>query len=135
MADEIRPVEYYSIALANRPGEGARVLTALKEAGVNLIGCWGYPAARKTMMDIVPEQPAAFSAAARKAKIKIGPRKQGFHVTGEDRIGAVAELFARLGDAGVNISAAQAIYAGAGRYGMFLEFEGPELRKAKKVLA
>jgi prephenate dehydratase len=135
VTDEIRPVEYYSITVANKPGEAAKVLDVFRQAGVNLLGFWGYPAGRRSaVLDIVPEKAADFAAAARKAKIKAGPRKQGYFISGEDRVGAVAEVLDELGSAGANVYACQALCAGAGRYGFFLEFEGPDLRKARKIL-
>jgi hypothetical protein len=45
MADEISRVAYYIAAVPNKAGEGARILTAFKDAGVNLLGFLGY---RKT---------------------------------------------------------------------------------------
>ena len=42
MAEEIRVVEHYSASILNKVGEGARVLGALRDAGVNLIAFWGY---------------------------------------------------------------------------------------------
>ena len=41
MAEEIRVVEHYSASILNKVGEGARVLGALRDAGVNLIAFWG----------------------------------------------------------------------------------------------
>jgi hypothetical protein len=35
MAEEIRVVEHYSASILNKVGEGARILTALRDAGVN----------------------------------------------------------------------------------------------------
>jgi prephenate dehydratase len=129
-------VEYYSITVANKAGEAARVLDVFKQAGVNLLGFWGYPVGRKSaVLDIVPEKAADFAAVARKAKIKAGPRKQGYFISGEDRVGAVAEVLGELGSAGTNVSACQALCAGGGRYGFFLEFEGADLRKARKILS
>lgn len=42
MAEEIRVVERYSASILNKVGEGARILGALRDAGVNLIAFWGY---------------------------------------------------------------------------------------------
>jgi len=48
MADQIRRVDYFYVEVPDKPGEGARVLTALKEAGVNLLNFTAFraPAAR-----------------------------------------------------------------------------------------
>jgi hypothetical protein len=40
MAEEIRVLEHYSVSILNKVGEGARVLGALRDAGVNLIAFW-----------------------------------------------------------------------------------------------
>ena len=37
MPDEIRRVDYFYIKVPDRPGEGARALGALRDAGVNLL--------------------------------------------------------------------------------------------------
>ena len=36
MADEVKRVEYYYTEVPDKPGEGLKVLNALKEEGVNL---------------------------------------------------------------------------------------------------
>ncbi len=43
MADVVRRVEYYYTEVPDRPGGGAKVLTALKAEGVNLIALNGFP--------------------------------------------------------------------------------------------
>ena len=35
-------VKLYSVSVLNKPGEGARILGALRDAGVNLIAFWSY---------------------------------------------------------------------------------------------
>ena len=42
MAKEIRVTEHYSASIANNIAEGARVLGALRDVGLNLIAFWGY---------------------------------------------------------------------------------------------
>lgn len=135
MADEIRRVDYYYVTVPDKPGEGARILAALHEAGVNLLAFSGFPAgARKSQLDFIPEDTAAFTKAARKAGLKLSSKKSGFLVQGEDRPGAVAEIMGKLGAAGINVTAIQAVCAGAGRYGAILWVKAPDLRKAAKAL-
>lgn len=135
MAEDIRRVDYYYVTVPDKPGEGARILAALHEAGVNLLAFSGFPAAaRKAQLDFIPENPAAFAKAARKAGLKLSPKKSGFLIQGEDRPGAVAEVMGKLATAGINVTAIQAICAGAGRYGAILWVKSPDLRKASKAL-
>ena len=135
MAQSVCKTEYYSITVPNKPGEGARLLRIFSEAGVNLLGLWGYPkGAGKAQIDIVPADVKAFAAAARKAKIKIGKKLAGFLLQGEDKVGAGAEVFEKLAAAKINVHAVQAASAGCGCYGMFLQVDPKDLRKAAKAL-
>jgi len=68
MTDEISRVEYYVAAVPHKAGEGARILTAFKEAGINLTGLLGYrKSARKAeIIVIVEEKTPGVSAAGKK---------------------------------------------------------------------
>jgi hypothetical protein len=134
MADQIRKVEYYYVTVPDRPGEGARILGVLKDAGVNLLAFHAFPAARRAQIDLVPEEPTALRAAARKAKIKLTGPKAAFLVEGEDRIGAVEELTRRLADAQINLTAMDAVRAGGGRYGALFWVKPRDVKKAARVL-
>jgi hypothetical protein len=43
MPDEIKRVDYYYASLPDQPGEGARILAALRDTGVNPIGVSAFP--------------------------------------------------------------------------------------------
>jgi hypothetical protein len=63
MAEEIRVVDHYSASIPNKVGEGARVLRALRDAGVNLIAFWGYKhGAGRAQLEFIPEDSATFVA-------------------------------------------------------------------------
>ena len=134
MADTIQRVQYFYIEVPDKPGEGARVLSALKEAGVNLLAFSGFPKGRRAQIDFIPADQAAFRAAVRKAKLKLVGPKTGFLVQGDDRVGAAAELMTKLADAGINVTAVDAVAAGAGRYGAILWVKPRDVNKAAKAL-
>lgn len=133
MADEIRKIDYFKAQIADKAGEGARVLAILAEAGVNLLAFTGFPRGRKAQVDFVPEDAAAFKAAARKARLAV-TRKTAFLVQGDDRPGAVADMASRLAAAGVNITAMDAVAAGGGRYGAILWVHPAAVKKAARAL-
>ena len=134
MAEEIRKVDYFYIETPNKPGEAAKVLGALSKAGISLIAFTGFPAGRKAQMDFIPKDTGAFKAAAKKAGLKLSPKKTGFLIEGEDRIGAVAEIVEKLAAAKINVTAMDAVCAGAGRYGALLWVKASDMRKAAGAL-
>jgi hypothetical protein len=135
MGEMIRKVDYFTMQVPAKPGEATRVLDALREAGVNLLAFTGFPEGRRrAQLDFVAEETAALKAAAKRAKMKLSPKKSAFLVQGEDRPGAVAEIIGRLAAAKINVTAIEALCAGDGRFGAIFWVKGPDLRKAAKVL-
>jgi len=135
MAEEVRHVEHYSASIPNKVGDGARVLRALRDAGVNLIAFWGYQyRAGRGQLDFMPENGAAFVAAAKQAKLKLSKKRTALYFHGEDRPGAVADVLEKLAAARINLGAVQAVCGGAGRYGAVLFLPPAATRKAANVL-
>jgi hypothetical protein len=121
MADTVRGVEYYYVTVPDNPGEGQRILAALEESGVNLLAYLGFPlGGGQSQIDLVPEDAESLREAAGRAGLQLSEAKRAFLVQGDDRVGAVADTTAKLAQASVNITAAAATSAGAGRYGMIL---------------
>lgn len=134
MPDSISLKDYYYTTVPDKPGEGVRVLNALRSAGVNLLAYSGFPETRRTQIDFVPEDAAAFLAAAKAAKIKLTGPKKVFLISGEDRPGAVAGLYEKLAAAKINVTATDAVCAGMGRYGAILWVKPRDVKKAVAVL-
>lgn len=121
MADTVRSVEYSYVTVPDAPGEVQSVLSALRDSGVNLLAFLGFPAGSgRSQIDLVPEDPASLRGAAERAGIELSEAKRAFLVQGDDRVGAVSDITAKLADANVNITAAAAVAAGSGRYGMIV---------------
>lgn len=134
MADSIRKVDYFKVMISNRTGEGARVLGALKAAGVNLIAFSGFPRGRGVQLDFVPKNGAAFRRAIKKAGLEIAGKKSCFLIQGSDRAGAVAAVAGKLAKAGIGITALDAIAAGCGRFGALLWVAPNDMEKAAIAL-
>lgn len=135
MADSVRQVDYHYVTVEDKAGEGLRVLSSLKGAGINLLACCGFPAeAGKTQFDLVPEDPRAFRETASRLGLKLSDRKKAFLIEGEDRIGAVSDAFEKLAGKGINLVAAQALRAGSGRWGMILWVKPADFDRAGKAL-
>jgi hypothetical protein len=134
MADSIRLVEYFYVTTPNKPGVGASMLGELRRAGVNLLAFSGFPSGRGAQIDFVPENAAAFRAAAKQAKWKLTGPKRAFLIGGDDRPGAVAEFMQKLAEAKINVTAVDAACAGAGRFGAILWVEPRDVTRAARIL-
>lgn len=134
MVDAIRQVDYFYITAPNKPGEGARALNTLKEAGVNLLAFSGFPQGRRAQLDFIPADPAAFKQAAKRAKWKVVGPKRGFLVQGDERVGAIAELLERLAAAKVNVTAIDAVCVADGRYGAIFWVATKDVKKTAALL-
>ena len=135
MEDTIRRVDYYYIEVPDKPGEAFRVLTGFKDAGVNLQAFCAFPiGSGKSQIDLVPDNPTAFQqAAARLGLSLIGP-KRAFLIQGEERIGAVADVFEKLTTLGINVVGSQAVAAGSGRWAMILWVKPADYSQAGEAL-
>jgi hypothetical protein len=132
--DTIRKADYFSMETAHKVGEGARLLGALRDAGVNLRAFTGFPSGRRAQVDFIPADTAQFRAAARKLKLKVGARKTVFLLEGDDRPGAIAEICEKLANAGVNMIAMDAVAIGNGRYGAMFWVAPRDVNKAARLL-
>jgi len=135
MADRVRKVNYCYVTVPGRAGKGAGVFAALKEAGVNLMAFTGFPVAGgKAQLDFVTKNLGAVRRAAAKHGWPVSAAKKAFLVQGKDRPGAVAKHFARLGDAKISVTAANAIATDDGRYGMIIWVKPKDYARAAKAL-
>ena len=136
MALTVCKVEVFTAVIPNKVGEGAKVLCALTDAGVNLTAFWGYPLGKKAKtaaIELIPETAAGFGKIAKKAGLEI-EKGVAFLIEGDDQPGAVAALMGALAAAGINVDAVKAMQTGEGKFraGIFVGKE--DVRKAAKVL-
>lgn len=134
MANTIQRVQYFYSEVPDKPGEGSRILRMLKEEGVNLLAFSGFPKGRRAQIDFIPADPVVFKAAAKKAKLKLVGPKTALLVQGDDRVGAMADIVAKLAEAKINVTAVAAVAAGLGSYGAILWVKPRDVNKAAKVL-
>ncbi len=135
MADKVKKVKYCYATVAARAGQGARVLSDVRKAGVNLMAFSGFPAGGgKAQLDFVAEKTPALRRAAKANGWKLSAEKKAFLITGSDSVGAVHRHVKKLADHGISITAADAVCAGGGRYGMILWVKPKDYARASKAL-
>src|SRR3989442_7874715 len=74
MADYVRIASYFKMAAPDKTGEGARALSLLRDARVNLLAFSGFPRNRRAPLDFVPAGPIALQGAGKHAQLQVlGP--------------------------------------------------------------
>ena len=135
MPDRVRKVSYCYPIVPNRAGQGARILGELTDAGVNLVAYSGFPVGGgRSQIDLVVEDVGALRRVARRNGWRLSKVKKGFVIQGADQVGAVHRHLRKLADAGINVTAADAVAAGQGRYGMILWVKPRDYARAARAL-
>jgi hypothetical protein len=135
MTDRVRKVTYCYAIVPNRAGQGARILAELKDAGVNLLAYSGFPiGGGRSQLDFVVEKMGPLRRLARKNGWRLSKERKGFLIQGADEVGALHRHVQKLSNAGINVTAADAVAAGQGRYGMILWVKPRDYARAAKVL-
>ena len=134
MADMVRTAHYFKVQVPDKPGEGARMLGVLGDAGINLLAFSGFPRNRRAQLDFVVSDPTVFKQVAKQAKWKVQGPKACFVVDGDDRPGATADVLAKLAGAKINVTAIDAVCSGQGRFGALFWVKPRDVKKAAKAL-
>jgi len=135
MPSTIRKVSYAYVTVVNKSGEAARILEALRDAGVNLLAFSGFPQGRnRAQVDIVTDDTVGLVSAAKRHKWKLSRTKRAFLAQGTDEVGAALPPLAKLAGAKINVIAADAVAAGEGRFGMLFWVAPRDYNRAAKLL-
>lgn len=135
MAYEAKKVNYCYVTAASRAGAGSAILQALKDAGISLLAFSGFPAGSgKAQVDLVADKLGPIQKVGKKKGWKLSKSKKAFLIRGADEIGAIEQPIAALAQRGINITAADAVASGDGRYGMILWVKPKDYNRAAKIL-
>ncbi len=135
MAHIVRKVDYCYINIPSRAGHGVRILTAIREAGISLQALSGFPVKRGVaQLDLVTDKLSELAKVAKSRAWKLSKPKKGFLVQGDDEVGAALVPLEKLAAAKINVTAADAVTSGDGRYGMIFWVKPKDYRRATKVL-
>ncbi len=92
MADRVRKINYCYAKVSARAGQGAAMLSKLRDARVNLLAFTGFPiGGGKAQIDLVSDDMAGVRRVARKEGWRLSKTKKGFLVQGSDQVGAAAQ--------------------------------------------
>ena len=134
MAYTIDRADVWKGTLADSPGELAKVLSALRQAGANLEFLFARPWKEgRTAIFLAPLRGAAQNHAAKSAGLAKWTERPSLRVRGPNRAGIAARIAAALGQASINIRGLSAI--GAGKDGTFyIALDKADIAQAQRVL-
>lgn len=135
MAHRVRKVNYFNLTVPNRAGQAEKILREVRNADIDMYAFTGFPLkAGKTQVDLVTDASVNLRKIARKNNWRLSKTKKAFLVTGNDEVGAVHKVLKKLADNKINVTAADAVSAGKGRYGMILWVKPQVYSRAARTL-
>ena len=135
MAMQIRPVEYFYTTVLEAGESACNWLSAIAAAGVNLLAFSATPVGpSQTQLTVFPHAPDQLKVAAVRSGITLNGPYRAFLVQGDDRLGAIADIYGKLCQAGVDVFASTGITDGAGRFGYLVYVGEHDFAKAAEAL-
>ncbi|HTR97592.1 MAG TPA: hypothetical protein VMH61_06790 [Candidatus Acidoferrales bacterium] len=135
MAVTVRRVEYFYATVRGEPDEAFEILNHLAGQGVNLLALNTMPLGPDaTQLTLFPESAARLHDAARASGLTLEGPHAALLVQGEDELGIVARLHARLHRGGVDVYASNAVTDGHGYYGYVLYLRSEDADRALALL-
>jgi hypothetical protein len=135
MAHTIRRIAYFYTTVKDEPGEAYQLLSRLAGVGINLLGFTAVPfGPQHTQLTLIPDETSSISDLARKTGMLLDGPHPAFLVQGDDELGALAAIHAKLYEAGVNVYASSGVADGRGGYGYVLYVRPEQYERATAAL-
>ncbi len=135
MATQIRRVDYFYTAVEDQPGEAYKVLTLLAEQGINLMAMMSIPIGpARTQLTLFPSDSSTLTSVAEKAGMQLDGPHPALLVQGDDKLGALADIHAKLGSAGVNVFASTGVTVDNNAFGYVIYVRPEQYSLATSIL-
>ncbi len=135
MAERVQKINYCYAKVSARAGQGAAILSKLRDAGVDLLAFTGFPiGGGKAQLDFVSDDMTGLRRVARKEGLRLSKTKRCFLVQGSDEVGACHRQLKKLAEKRINVTAVNALAAGRKRYTMILWVKPKDYARASRAL-
>jgi hypothetical protein len=136
MALDIKRVEYYNTTVEDHAGEGAKLLSVFAGVGVNLLAFKAVAVeARGTQFSLFPNDGLKMTDGAKKAGLALDGPHPALLIQGDDESGALADIYERLSQAGIQVNESGGIAGIKGGYGVILYLTPEDCEKAAAALS
>jgi hypothetical protein len=136
MPVKVRRIDYFYARVEDVPGEAYKMLSMLADLGLNLLAFTAVPVGpEQTQLTLFPEDTGKMASEARKAKLQLDGPHRALLVQGDDELGALAGIHARLYEASVNVFASSGVTDGRGSFGYILYVRPEDYERAAAALS
>ena len=131
----MRRVAYFYCVVKDKPGEAYKMLSRLADLGLNLVAFTAVPIGPEhTQLTLFPEDTAKMASEARRAGLELDGPHRALLVHGDDELGALAGIHARLYEANVNVFASSGVTDGRGSFGYVLYVRPEDYERSAAAL-
>jgi hypothetical protein len=131
-----KKVEYYNIIIQGHIAEGSELLSTIADAGVDFLAYKATPLEQnRTQFTLFPINGSKMRAGAIKAGLKLDGPHSAVIITGDEEPGALAEIYRKLCQAGIQVEESSGIAHINGGYGVVLHLKQEDCDRAMAALA
>ena len=131
----IRRVTYFHVMVRDRPGEAARLLSLLADAGVDLLAFNAVPIGQEcTRLTLFPDDEERLIRAAEEHGLDLEGPEHALLCHGDNRLGALADIHRRLADASINVYASSGVTSDTGAFGYLVFVRSSDFEQAAQIL-
>lgn len=135
MALDIKQVEYYNITVNDHVVEGSKLLSIIAGAGVSFHAFKAVPLeAMRTQFSLFPKNGSKMTDGAIKAGLKLDGPYSALLIKGDEKSGALADIYKKLSQAGIQVDESSGIADINGGYGVVLYLKKEDCDKAMAAL-
>ncbi|MBN1373494.1 MAG: hypothetical protein JW987_16265 [Anaerolineaceae bacterium] len=135
MALEVQKVQYYNVTVQGQIAEGSELLTTIANFGVDFLAYKAIPlGSNQTRFTLFPVDSSTLTMGAGKAGINLDGPYPAIIIAGDEEPGALAEIYRRLFQAGIQVEESSGIAHINGGYGVVLYLKPEDCDPAMAAL-
>jgi hypothetical protein len=135
MALDILQVEYYNITVEDQIANASKLLATIADAGVDFHAFKAVPVKpNKTQFTLFAKDSSKMTDGATKSGLELDGPYSAIFIKGDEKAGALAEIYKKLSQAGIQVDEACGIADINGGYGVILYLAQADCDKAMIVL-
>ncbi len=135
MALDILQVEYYNITVEGQVANAAELLSTIVGAGVDFHAFRAIPVEpNRTQFTLFAKDSSKLTEGAKKSELELEGPGSAILIKGDEKAGALAEIYRKLSQAGIQVDEAYGIADINAGYGVLLYLKQEDCTKAMSVL-